>query len=172
MAYQIITDKHGYTIQNENVSIPLIADNVGYQLMLDDIIEQGASCFEGDIPAEIQAEADQKLFDRQLRDYKVARDRLAKYALVDGKPEETITFVSGVEIDEVTKEETEVTETVVTEQAIDPLPATVTRVIDDGEGNETTEEIENPEVAQDNRERAAAQAVVDATPQAVKDAAD
>jgi len=35
----------------------------------------------------------------------------------------------------------------------------------------TIETIENPEITKDNEERAAAQAVVDVTPQAVKDAA-
>ena len=51
--------------------------------------------------------------------------------------------------------------------AIDPLPATVTVSKEDG----TTEEIRNPAIVQDEEERAAAQAIVDATPEEVKAAA-
>jgi len=42
------------------VSIPLDPANSDYQRVLDDIIEQGADCFEGDIPEELQAAADAK----------------------------------------------------------------------------------------------------------------
>jgi len=38
--------------------------NRHYQIVLDDIIEQGADCFEGDIPAELQAAADAKAADQ------------------------------------------------------------------------------------------------------------
>ena len=41
-------------------NIPMDAQNADYQRVLDDIIEQGADCFEGDIPAELQAAADAK----------------------------------------------------------------------------------------------------------------
>ena len=47
------------------VSIPLDPANSDYQRVLNDIIEQGADCFEGDIPAELQAAADAKLFAQQ-----------------------------------------------------------------------------------------------------------
>jgi len=45
--------------------IPLDPANSDYQKILDDIIEQGADCFEGDIPAELQAAADAKAADQQ-----------------------------------------------------------------------------------------------------------
>jgi len=62
---------------------------------------------------------------------------------------------------------------VITVTAIDPVEATVTRLVysDDMDAEPTEETIENPLITTDNAERAAAQAVVDATPQAVKDAA-
>jgi len=43
-----------------NHSIPLDPANRHYQEVLDAIIEQGADCFDGDIPAELQAAADAK----------------------------------------------------------------------------------------------------------------
>ena len=46
-------------------SIPLDPANSDYQKVLDDIIEQGASCFDGDIPAKLQAAADAKQFAQQ-----------------------------------------------------------------------------------------------------------
>ena len=43
-----------------NCFIPLAEGNSDYQRVLDDIIEQGASCFEGDIPTDLQTAADAK----------------------------------------------------------------------------------------------------------------
>jgi len=57
--------------------------------------------------------------------------------------------------------------------AIEPVDATVTRIIypDDVLTEEVTEEtIENPLITKDKAERAEAQAIVDATPQPVIDA--
>lgn len=59
---------------------------------------------------------------------------------------------------------------VVVQTAIEPLEPTVEVTEYDEEGNATTSIIENPLITQDNAERAEAQAVIDATPQAVKDA--
>ena len=44
----------------ENLAIPVEPANRHYQKVLDDIIEHGASCFEGDIPAILQTAADEK----------------------------------------------------------------------------------------------------------------
>ena len=60
----------------------------------------------------------------------------------------------------------------VTVTAIDPVDATVTRLVyseEDIDADPTEEEIENPLITKDNAERAAAQAIVDATPQPVID---
>ena len=54
--------------------IPINPANSDYQRVLDDIIEQGASCFEGDIPAELQAAADAKQF---AQDYSAMCDSVA-----------------------------------------------------------------------------------------------
>ena len=62
---------------------------------------------------------------------------------------------------------------VVVQTAIEPVEPTVERTVygDDPEAEPTVETIENPLITQDNGERAEAQSVVDATLQAVKDAA-
>jgi hypothetical protein len=63
---------------------------------------------------------------------------------------------------------------VITVTAIEPVEATVTRMVyseDDPMAEPTEETIENPVITTDVAERAEAQATVDATPQPVKDAA-
>ena len=52
--------------------------------------------------------------------------------------------------------------------AIEPLPAEVEETTYDDLGNATTAMVQNPAIVQDDAERTAAQAVVDATPDDVK----
>ena len=152
--------------------IPLDPANSDYQAVLDAIIEQGADCFDGDIPAELQAAADEKQFNQQLADYRVAVARLAQYVLADGRAEVREMQPTGEQVfNEETMEMEDVMMEVVTVTAIDPVEATVTRIVYSEDAEPTEETIENPLITVDNAERAAAQAVVDATPQAVKDAA-
>jgi len=42
------------------LTIPMDAQNADYQRVLDDIIEQGAECFEGDIPQDLLDAAEAK----------------------------------------------------------------------------------------------------------------
>ena len=93
-------------------------------------------------------------FNQQLAAYKTATARLAQYVVSVGRAEVT-------ENDVITVTEVEAVE------------ATVTRWVysDDMEADPTEETIENPLITTDVAERATAQAVVDATPQPVKDAA-
>ena len=61
--YSIFTDGlNNQTVfcQNNEHYIPLDPANRHYQEVLDAIIEQGSACFEGDIPADLQAAADAK----------------------------------------------------------------------------------------------------------------
>ena len=46
--------------QTQNLWIPTDPANRHYQAVLDAIIEQGADCFKGDIPEDLQAAADAK----------------------------------------------------------------------------------------------------------------
>ena len=129
----------------------------------------------GEVPAWVQEAADNWTFNKQLREYVVAVERLEHYVLSEGRPEIREDVV--VETKEVFNEETgevetvNVTENVITQTAIEPLEATVEVTTYNEETMEsTTETVRNPLIVKDEEERAAAQAVVDATPQAVIDA--
>jgi hypothetical protein len=152
------------------VSIPLDPANRHYQSILDAIIAEGAACFNGDIPADLQAAADEKQFNQQLSAYRTATARLAQYILADGRVEVTEMQPTGEQVwNEETMEMDAVLAEVITVSAIEPLEATVTRWVysDDMEAAPTEETIENPLITADNAERVAAQAVIDATPDAV-----
>jgi hypothetical protein len=174
--YTLIEDSmfNTKTIKTENMFIPLEVGNVEYQKVLDDIIEQGADCFEGDIPTEIQTDANSKKFNQQLSAYTTATARLAQYVLSVGREEVTESRPGPEQVwDEDTEEMVDVMVDVITVTAIEPVDATVTRIIypDDVLTEEVTEEtIENPLITKDKAERAEAQAIVDATPQSVIDA--
>jgi hypothetical protein len=99
------------------------------------------------------------LFNAQLADYRKATLRLAQYRLADGRPEQTFEEPSG----EYDDEGNEIMHTWV-QAGIDPLDAQIEQTTYDDEGNATTEMVDNPLIVQDDAERAAAQAVVDATP--------
>ena len=103
------------------------------------------------------------VFNWQLAEYRKATARLEKYRLADGKPEETIETPTGT----FTDEGVEIMDVYVI-PAIEPLEATVEQTTYDEEGNATTETVGNPLIVADDAERAAAQAVVDATPDDVK----
>ena len=129
----------------------------------------------GEVPDWVQEAADNWTFNKQLREYVAAVERLEHYVLSEGRPEIREDVV--VETKEVFNEETgevetiNVTENVVTQTAIEPLEATVEVTTYNEETREaTTETIRNPLIVKDEEERAAAQAVVDATPQDVIDA--
>jgi hypothetical protein len=152
--------------------IPLYPANRHYQEVLDAIIEQGADCFEGDIPTELQEAADAKQFAQQLASYKLATARLAQYVLSVGRAEVTESLPTGEQAwNEETLQMDDVMADVVTVTAIDALDATVeVTTYDIDTDTSSTETVANPLITQDNAERAEAQAIVDATPQAVIDA--
>ena len=149
-------------------SIPLDPANSDYQRVLDDIIEQGADCFEGDIPTDLQDAADAKQFAQQVEAYKIAKARVAQYQLSVGVPESSETIVTGQEMNMETGEMQDVTETIVT-PAIPALEATVEVTTYDMETDtSSTETVANQLIVKDDEERAAAQAVINATPGPVK----
>jgi len=174
------SDLGGSTIycSTHNHYIPLDPANRHYQEVLDSINTDGADVWDDtvatydDIPEDLRTAAESKKFNQQLADYKVAKARLEQYEVATGRAEETETVVVGQEWDEDAQDFVDVTETYVSKRAIDPVEATVTRLVysDDIDAEPTEETIENPLITTDKAERAAAQAVVDATPQAVKDA--
>ena len=164
-------ETYNIKIVETNSYVPLDPANSDYQKVLDDIIEQGADCFDGDIPTELQTAADAKQFAQQIEAYKIAKVRVAQYQLSVGVPESTGSIVTGQEWNEEAMEMQDVTETFVI-PAIPALDATVEQTTYDMETDtSSTETVANPLIVKDNEERAEAQAVIDATPQAVIDAA-
>ncbi len=158
-----------------NTSIPSAPSNSDYQRVLDAIILEGADCFDGDIPEDLQAAADTKQFAQQLAAYTTAVARLAQYVLADGREEVREMQPTGEQVfNEETMEMVDVMTDVITVTAIEPLEPTVTRLVyseDDPMAEPTEETIENPLITTDVAERTAAQATVDATPAAVVAAA-
>jgi hypothetical protein len=110
-------------------------------------------------------------FNWQLQEYRKATARLACYIVADGRAEVSEEQGTGTYDDDGN----EVMETVVTVTAIEPVEPTVTRMVyskDDPMAEPVEEIIENPLITSDVAERAAAQAVVDSTPEDVVTAAD
>ena len=123
----------------------------------------------GDVPQDILDAAANKLFAQQVEEYKVAKARVAQYQLSVGVPESSETIVTGQEWNEEAMEMQDVTETVVI-PAIPALEATVEVTTYDMETDtSSTETVANPLIVKDDEERAAAQAIIDSTPQPVKD---
>jgi hypothetical protein len=173
--YEIVDDdKDGGILSiictTPSCSIPLDPTNLDYQKVLDDIIEQGADCFEGDIPTELQTAADAKQFAQHLESYTTAIARLAQYVIADGRTEVVESLPTGEQVwNEETEQLDDLIADAITVTAIDPVDATIEQTTNDEDGLSITTTIENPLITQDNAERAEAQAVVDTTPQAVID---
>jgi hypothetical protein len=172
MTYKIISDplsdNKAIHCSTHNHCIPLDPANSEYQIVLEDIIEQGADCFTGGIPTDLQTAADAKQFAQQVEAYKTAKARVAQYQLSVGVPESTQTINTGrQEWNEEAEEMQDVTETIVT-PAIEPLEATVEVTTHEMGEDPVTATVANPVIIKDNEERAAAQAIIDATPGPVK----
>ena len=152
---------------NGNMSVPNDPANRDYQLILDWINEGNTPT--GDIPTDLQTAANNKQFAQQVEAYKTASARLEQYQLSVGVPESTGSIVTGQKMNMETGEMQDVTETFVI-PAIEPLEATVeVTTYDIDTDTSTTETVTNPLIVKDDEERAAAQAVINATPQPVKD---
>ena len=155
---------------NGDMIVPNDPANRDYQLILDWINEGNIPT--GDIPTDLQTAADAKQFAQQLESYTTATARLAQYVLSVGRAAVTESLPTGEQVwNEETMDMDDVMADVVTVTAIDPVDATVEVTTYNDEDDATTTTVENPLITQDNAERAAAQAIVDATPQSVKDAA-
>lgn len=123
---------------------------------------------ESDYPTnqEIYTEIDKLIPDWT---YLQAKARLAQYILADGRVEVTEMQPTGEQVwNEETMEFDAVMAEVVTVSAIEPVEPTVEVTTYDMETEtSTTETVTNPLIVTDTAERDAAQAIVDATPQAV-----
>lgn len=152
---------------------------------LDNIFHNGVDAWKADIqaikdavPKVLPDSTDQALaisthvnswrFAQQVEAYKTAKARVAQYQLSVGVPESSETIVTGQEWNDETLVWEDVTGTVVT-PAIPALDATVEETTYDMETDtNTTTTVANPLIVKDDQERAAAQAIIDATPGPVK----
>jgi len=131
------------------------------------------SAYVDGISADNKANVAANLFNTQSVAYAAAVARLAKCLVSEGQAELTELQATGEQVfNEVTMEMDDVLESVVTKQFIEAVEPTVevTTYGDDPESEPTVTTITNPLITTDVAERAVAQAVVDATPQDVKDA--
>ena len=117
------------------------------------------------------------LFNHRLEAYRAARARLARYRLADGRPEVTVERQVIDEQGNPLFHETSgepVMETVVVQAAIDPIPMEIKQpVYDEATGEQSGSiMVSNPDTDQDDKERAAAQTVIDQTPAEVIQFAD
>jgi hypothetical protein len=146
---------------SDGTQIPFAVDNSDYQKIVRDVALKGLSVFPEDtVPEQIQTAADAFLFQRQLSQYETAINRLSKYQLSEGSPEKTIQVYTG---ESVWNPDTGIIEHVMVDSlisAVEPLPAKIT--ITDPENG--VSEVDNPEIVKDQEERAAAQAIIAATP--------
>jgi len=167
-------------IDGITMSVPLDPANRHYAGIIEATAYDGS--FWGDsVPEPMATLAAEWLFNKQLQDYTQAVARLAQYQVALGREEVTEmqdTTEQQVDADGMPVYDEEgnpvyVQQEVVVVTAIEPVEATVERTVysDDIDAEPTVETIENPLITQDNAERADAQAVVDATPQPVIDAA-
>ncbi|MCP4929884.1 MAG: hypothetical protein GY918_12585 [Gammaproteobacteria bacterium] len=127
----------------------------------------------GEVPQELLDAAADKLFAQQLAAYKAAIHRLEQYIVADGRPELTEMQAMGEQVfNEETGEMEDVLHEVVVQTAIEPVEPTVEQTVysDDIDAEPTVETVTNPLIVTDEAERASAQAVVDGTPDAVKEA--
>jgi hypothetical protein len=164
-------------IDGITMSVPLDPANRHYAGIVQATAYDGS--FWGDsVPEPMATEAATWLFNKQLQDYTTAVARLAQYQVALGREEVTeMQDTEEQQVDDeglpIYTEEGEpvyVQQEVVVVSAIEPVEPTVERTVyseDDPMAPPSVETIENPLITQDNAERQAAQAVVDATPEAV-----
>ena len=155
---------------SNGTTIPFDPANSDYQRFLDDINEHGTSIVEGDLSESILTAAAEKKFGIQLANYQRAVARLTQYLVSEGCAQVTEMVPSGEKTqNQETGQYEDVLVEMVMQSAIDPLPATIEIWEGFPEAVKTT--VPNPAIVQDEEQRALAQAIVDATPQEVKDAA-
>ena len=130
-----------------------------------------------DVDDWVQEKADEWTFNKQLREYTAAIARLDNYILADGRAEvtemqdtlEVIVDDDGMPVLNDDGEPTYVQEEVVVVSAIEPLDATVEVTTQELDEEPVTTTVANPLIVKDDEERAAAQIIIDNTPQEVKD---
>ena len=155
------------------LSVPRRAANRHYQAIIAATADDG-SIWGDTVPEPMATLAAEYTFAQQLAAYGTAVARLAQYIVSVGRTEVVESQATGEQVyDEDTMEMVDVMHDVITVTEVEAVEATVTRLVYDEtdiEAEPTEETIENPLITTDVSERDTAQAVVDATPQLVKEA--
>ena len=128
--------------------------------------------FMADFSADHAVNVENNTFNHELVAYKNAVARLEKHVLLDGQAEVREMQPTGEQtFNEESGEMEDVLAEVVVKREIEPVEEFVEVTVygDDPEAEPTTEQQRNPVVVQDEAEREQAQAIIDSTPQAVKD---
>lgn len=156
---------------------------------LDKIFHEGIDAWKAEIQAikdahpkavidndTLASRKSQALVVHQSEEYTKAKTRLEQYVLSVGVPESTEEVPTGAQVWDEDKEEWKDGTITITTPEIPALEAQVEVLQDDendgNEFNDKTVMVDNPLIVQDRNERVAAQAIVDATPQSVKDSVD
>lgn len=180
-----------YLEEVETYKVQRAAEYPNFGSQLDYIYHNGVDAWKTDIIDPVKtkypkqtADSDemdtrkaQALFDYQLDEYTKAVARLDQYQVANGREQVTEMqdgpnqLLDSDGVHQYDSDGNPVYEQVevVTVTAIDPVEATVTVSETDSDGAVVESNVENPLITKDNEERAAAQAVIDATPQAVID---
>jgi hypothetical protein len=135
--------------------IPFDLENTDYQNFLQAILDHGTDILEGEAHSKLQTDLKIITFNHHLHKYTQATARLARRDLSVTVPAVVEETVIGYEHNDVTGLSKAVVETVTVTEEIPAEPATVT--VED-------EQIANPVLVKDQEERAAAQAIIAATP--------
>lgn len=134
-----------------------------------------------DLPSWIQEDVDEWIQNKQLKEYSEAVERLSRYIISEGVEEvkqDVVVFTEDVlnSNGEATYDESgnkitkDIVEEIIVTHAVPAQPATITQSTYHPEtGSNVTEVVDNPLIVEDVAQRESAQAIIDATPQAVID---
>jgi hypothetical protein len=155
---------------SDGAFIPSDQVNTDYQRFLDDLNEHGASIVDDELPESILTAAAERKFQQQLNAYNQSVGRLTQYLVSVGREEVKAMQPNGQKsFNQETGQYEDVLVEMIMQTAIDALPETIE--ITQGFPEPVKSIVRNPLIVQDEEQRAAAQAIIDATPQEVKDAA-
>jgi hypothetical protein len=152
--------------------VPVNLLNNDYMQLLHTVCLSGDMCVAGQIDPIITQHVQQFKTQSQIIKYKQAKSRLEQHVLSEGRE---ATYTQETFYTQLSGEPVEQTRQVIMTQAIDPVELTIEHVEpgDPVTGTpSTTTQIENPLIIQDELERAAAQQVVDDTPDEIKQLVD
>ncbi len=166
-------DSYQYTEGSYLICIPKDINNTEYQQMLLATGEHGSDVWSTPIPDDVQTAAEEYYLAWYANQYIWAVNRLAQMELSVGQPEIIEPCDTGETYrDPATGDLVPVYEDRIVQYYVEALPETIEVEEFAEDGTVTVVTVPNPPVVKDEAQRAEAQAIIDNTPQAVKDAVD